>query len=421
MPQNESKEKILREIDRRMPEFKRLLGDVVRIPTDNPPGNTTECVAFLTQYLKTKGLPVDIYEPKPGCPNLVSYLRGPNPGPNLVLNGHLDQFPAGDPNEWSFDPYSGECREGKILGRGIGDMKAGSVASLLCLQLVHELALPIHGQLTLTLVSDEETGGLWGAEWLLQNVPATRGDCCLNSEPTTFDQVLIGHKGKYSLRVETTHPGGQGALPAEADAITQAMQVGQAFLKLKGWKLPPPPEVADAVARAKARVEQHPETQGEGWVVDSTTVNIGVIQGGVQSNTIPTHCCMEVDIRPPIGVSTAQIQAQVEEALRGTGLNRDGISVDWEVCLEATYCSPEEEIVRLVEANARALTHQEIEVNTSYGSTDTRFWWKRGIPAAIYGTNVFNIAVPDEYVLEKEFEDVLKVHAATAVDYLGLK
>ena len=64
------------------------------------------------------------------------------------------------------------------------------------------------------------------------------------------------------------------------------------------------------------------------------------------------------------------------------------------------------------------ITGCEIEANVSYGSTDTRFWWHRGIPAAIYGTDLENIAVPDEQIRESEFGQVLKVHAATCVDYL---
>ena len=207
------KQRLFAEIDRRLPEFQGVLRDVVAIPTDNPPGDTSACVAYLTRYLKSKGLPADVYEPQPTVQSLVSYMEGRQAGRNLVLNGHLDQFPAGDPEAWSFDPYSGECRDGRILGRGVGDMKAGSVASLLSLVLLHELDVPIRGQLTLTLVGDEETGGFWGSDWLLEHVPMTRGDACLNSEPTRMDQVLIGHKGKYTLVVETRHGGGLAAVP----------------------------------------------------------------------------------------------------------------------------------------------------------------------------------------------------------------
>ena len=414
----ELKIRAMQEIDRRLPEFRDLLRDVVRIPTDNPPGDTTECVAFLAEYLKARGLPANVYEPRPTLQSLVSYKTGRQQGRNLVLNGHLDQFPAGDPAAWSFDPYSGECRDGKILGRGVGDMKAGTVASLLCLVLIHELDIPFNGQLTATLVADEESGGTWGAQWLLENVPMTRGDASLNSEPSDMNQVLIGHKGKYWLKVETRHGGGLAAIPVEDDAIARAMQVAEALKKLQGWKLETPPDVADAVARARSQLQGHERSRGKSWVVDSTTVNVGVIQGGVQSNTIPVHCRMEVDIRTPLGVTTEDVQAKVEEALAETDLDRGEIDLEWVVCLESAYSAPEEEIVELVAANARQITGQEIETNVSFGSTDTRFWWLRGIPAAIYGTGLENIAVPDEHILEPQFGQVLKVHAATCIDYL---
>ena len=89
MANDELEIRILRE-DRRLPEFKELLRDVVRIPTDNPPGDTTECVTMLAKYVKGKGLPADIYEPQPTLQNLVSFKRGSNDRRNLVLNRHLD-------------------------------------------------------------------------------------------------------------------------------------------------------------------------------------------------------------------------------------------------------------------------------------------------------------------------------------------
>jgi acetylornithine deacetylase/succinyl-diaminopimelate desuccinylase-like protein len=99
-------------------------------------------------------------------------------------------------------------------------------------------------------------------------------------------------------------------------------------------------------------------------------------------------------------------------------LPREEIELEWVVCLESAYSAPNEDIVELVAKNARQITGQQIEINVSSGSTDARFWWLRGIPAAIYGTGMENIAVPDEYVLEPQFGQMLKVHAATCIDYL---
>jgi len=413
----EYKASLAEQIDRRLPEFLELLGDVVRIPTDNPPGDTTACVRFLAEYLAARGLPADVYEPQPGMQSLVSYKRGPHPGRNLVLNGHLDQFPSGDRHSWSFDPYSGECRDGKILGRGVGDMKAGTVASLLCLVLIHELGIPIAGQLTVSLVADEESGGLWGAQWLLDNVPMAVGDACLNSEPTGMTQVLIGHKGKYTLDIHTHHPGGPATNPVTDDAISTAMEVAVALKTVTGWKRETPPELTAAVARAQRALADGPGSPAPS-VVDTTTVNVGTIRGGVQSNTIPTDCDMEVDFRTPWGVTTSDLQAKVERTLLHCNVVRDNLRLSWPVCLEAAHSSPESDIVKSVVANAHAVTGQEIEVNVSIGSTDARFWWLRGIPAAIYGTGMANIAAPDEYILAPQFAQVLKVHAMTCVDYL---
>jgi len=418
MPKDELKAKVLQAVDDRMPEFEQLLGDVVRIPTDNPPGDTTACVSFLTDYLKSKGLPADVYEPQPTLQSLVSYKTGAEGGRNLVLNGHLDQFPSGDSEAWSFDLYSGECRDGRILGRGVADMKAGSVASLICLLLIHELEIPINGQLTLTLVADEEAGSNWGTKWLLENVPHTRGDACLNSEPTNLDQVLIGHRGMYWLEVKTRHPGGWAGNPADDDAIRKAMMVAEAVKKLQGWQAAPPPDVAQAIERAKKKMEEDPSTRGDSWIVDTTTVNVGTVKGGVQPNTIPADCRLVVDIRPPIGITTTQLEARVDEVIRETGIDMETISTQWLLAFEASYCSPEDEIVELTVANARTVTGREIEVNASPGSTDTRLWWANGIPAIVYGTGGQNVALPDESVVSTEFRDVIKVHAATAVDYL---
>ena len=85
---------------------------------------------------------------------------------------------------------------------------------------------------------------------------------------------------------------------------------------------------------------------------------------------------------------------------------------------EPAYTAPDAEIVHLVRANAEAILKERVDITTSYGSTDTRFWWAEGIPAAVYGTDVFNIGEKDEHILQKEFEDCLKVHASTVVDYL---
>ena len=69
-----AKQKVHAAVDARMPEFKPLLGDVIRIPTDNPPGYTIDCIQFLAGYLEDLGVPADLYEPQPAFQSLVSFV-----------------------------------------------------------------------------------------------------------------------------------------------------------------------------------------------------------------------------------------------------------------------------------------------------------------------------------------------------------
>ncbi len=418
MSKDELKIKMLKEIEKRMPEFKKLLGDTIRIPSDNPPGDTTKCTNFLANHLKSKGLPADIYELKAGNPNIVSYIKSKVDGPNLVLNGHIDQFPIGHKEDWSYNPYSGECKDGKILGRGSADMKAGLITSLLCLQLVHELDIPIKGQLTLTLVSDEETGGKWGAEWLIQNVPSTRGDSVLNGEPTGLDQIIIGHKGMFWLKVKTSDPGGHGSLPGEENAITKAMKIALNIRKLQGWKLETPKELRDMIQVAKRNLENKPYGKGKSWALDSTTVNVGLIQGGDKVNVIPRYCDVTIDMRIPNGATMKDLQLKIDEIIVKSDLNLDEISTEWLLANEPSHSSPKADIVQLVKANAKKTTGEEPWVSTWFAGTDCRFWMWQGIPTAIYGPTSYNMGAPDEFIIEKEFEQILKVHTATVIDYL---
>ena len=99
--------------------------------------------------------------------------RGSGGERRLVLNGHLDTFPIGEAR-WEHDPLGGDVEDGRIYGRGACDMKAGVAALALAFVTLAEFCDAWSGELVLTLVGDEETGGRWGTQFLLANVE--RGD-----------------------------------------------------------------------------------------------------------------------------------------------------------------------------------------------------------------------------------------------------
>jgi succinyl-diaminopimelate desuccinylase len=162
--------------------------------------------------LRAKGVPVEIRSANEHPPNVVGSFDGGREGRHLVLNGHIDVFPAGPAETWSRDPWSGAIEDGKVHGRGVADMKCGTSASIWTYIYLHRLREELGGRLTLTCVSDEETGGTWGAKWLVENFPEEfRGDCMLNGEPSVPTMVRFGEKGTLRIVVEIDTPGAPAA------------------------------------------------------------------------------------------------------------------------------------------------------------------------------------------------------------------
>src|SRR5437867_93075 len=135
-----------------------FLCDFVRAKSPNPPGDTTLAAAHITRFLEAQGLPFRVIAPQATMPNIVGTFEGRGPGRHLVLNGHIDVFPADERNErWTHGPWSGAIANGKIYGRGVADMKAGTSASIFTYAYLYRIREHLKGRLTLTAVSYEET------------------------------------------------------------------------------------------------------------------------------------------------------------------------------------------------------------------------------------------------------------------------
>lgn len=414
------KPQLLDEARQRMAEFKEILCELIRIPTDNPPGDTTECFRFLKQLLESRSIDFTIYEPKVGNPNLICQLGNDGNPRHLVLNGHIDQFSVSAPEKWSFHPYSGRIEDKRILGRGACDMKAGSTASLVSFLMAKEHNLVTTGKLTLALVSDEETGGTWGTKWLLDQIPALTGTAVLNGEPSGTASVVIGHKGINWLRLSTYGRGGHGALPsANSNAIEKMFLLARAIKLLNGHRVEPPADLVSYVEMAKKSLEATDHGKEMGWVFDSITVNPGLIIGGSKTNVIPQECELTFDIRTPVGISHAELRDRVERLLLSTGIDHQDWKYEWLLVSEPSYSKPDAEIVQMVIQNVESVVGRKPNlIGVSYGSADTRFWQYRGVPVVLFGPTPFNMGRTDEYVLEQDFEKVVLVHLGTVVDYL---
>lgn len=396
-----------------------FLQGFARIDTANPPGDTVAGAAYIRAFLEGKGVSVETFAPEPAMPNLVATADLGRPGPHLVLNGHIDVFPAGRRELWSRDPWSGAIEGGRLHGRGVVDMKAGTSALIFAFLALRETP-GLAGRVTLTVVSDEETGGRWGSGWLMANHPhKVRGDCLLSAEPTSLWTVRFAEKSPAWFRFRIRTKGAHGAYPHLSDSATKI--AARLILDLEGLEriAPRPPE---AIARMLASPEVRAAAdralgKGGADVIGRLTVNIGMISGGLKINLIPGEAVVEADIRMPVGVTLDELRA----AVAGVAARHPGVTVE-EVQhdpFEPTGSDPGHPMVGFLCDAAEALGGVRPVPMVTLGGTDARYWRRAGVPAYVYGPSPEGMGQPDESVLLSEYLQVMKVHALAGARFLA--
>lgn len=388
---------------------------MTRIPSENPPGDTTKLAKFLSGWLTERMLEHRIEAPVPEWPNIVASFEGATPGKHLILNGHLDVFPGGDATQWSDDPFSGNIVDGKLYGRGVIDMKTGTAASFLTFMYLHELREHLAGRLTLTAVSDEETGGTWGTKYLLENFPdETLGDCVLNGEPSTPQTIRIGEKGPLWIEVLVRTTGGHGAYThVSGNAIKESAAIIAQLESLTELPVEMPPDVLKRVEEAREALD-FALGAGATDIVKQVTVNVGLIDGGVKMNVIAADCRTQIDLRAPVGVTSATLLERFEDVLKAF----PNASYTIHQATEPSVCTPDHEMVRILQRNAVDARGIRPFPTIGIGGTDCRFWRWRGIPAYVYGPTPYNMGAPNEYVTLDDLLGTVRVHVLSAFDYL---
>jgi acetylornithine deacetylase/succinyl-diaminopimelate desuccinylase-like protein len=146
-----------------------LLQKYVQIDTSNPPGRELAGARFLADLLEKHGIKAEIIESAPGRANVYARLKGKRSGEGLMLLNHIDVVPA-TPAGWFRPPFAGAVAVNQMWGRGTLDMKSIALCELEGLFAVAERGTP-ERDIVFLGVADEEEGGRFGAEWLLQHRP----------------------------------------------------------------------------------------------------------------------------------------------------------------------------------------------------------------------------------------------------------
>src|ERR671912_136256 len=206
--------RVLDAVDALVPSMLALIGEVVRIPSIGGTDAENDAQAFVAGVLGAAGLEVDHWpidlpslsvDPEfPGMEvdrteawGVVGRRPGSGDGATLMLNGHIDVVPIGDPDSWTRQPFAAETDGARIHGRGACDMKAGLVAAMWAAEAIRFADVSLRGDLLVASVQGEEDGGLGTFATLRRGWTA---DACVIPEPTSLD-LVPANSGALTFRL----------------------------------------------------------------------------------------------------------------------------------------------------------------------------------------------------------------------------
>ncbi|HJK11395.1 MAG TPA: M20/M25/M40 family metallo-hydrolase [Methanocorpusculum sp.] len=285
----------------------RICSELVKIKSENPPGDTTEVAQYIASLLDGLGIRSDITEGSPGHCNVVS--REQNRA--LMLSGHMDVVPAMEEG-WDIPPYAGAIDDTYVHGRGSTDMKGGCAAILTAV----ERAVNDCGEspVSLAFVCDEEGGGWYGTRYLIEKRLMHPCDVLI-AEPTPAFAPSVGQKGICRFEVEFTGtPGHSSLFPIVGEsAIMQAFSFLSWMDTLHKRVYPQSPALEKIIEHSIA-ISDMQEGQADhelSPIFRQIMYNPGIITGGERVNIVAQKCHLTMDLRLPWGCDCDEVLGEV--------------------------------------------------------------------------------------------------------------
>ncbi len=358
-------------IDAHFDEQVRFLQELIRVPTDTPPGNNAPHADRAADLLRAMGLDVEKH-PVPeaevraaGLESITNLVvrRTYGPGKSVLLNAHGDVVPPGE--GWTHDPYGGEIADGKIYGRAAAVSKCDFSTYAFAVRALEAVVQPKAGTVELLFTYDEEFGGEVGPGWLLKH-KVIHPDLMIAAGFSY--QVITAHNGCLQMEVTVHGKMAHAAIPdSGVDALQAAVQILNAlYVQNTLYK-----QVCSAV---------------EG--ITHPYLNVGMIEGGTNTNVIPGRVTFKLDRRMIPEENPADVEATLRRVIADVAATVPGVTVEVKRMLLANAMKPlagNQPLVDAIQNHGQAVFGEPIPALGTPLYTDVRLFCEAGIPGVIYG------------------------------------
>ena len=391
-----------------------FLAELVKVPTDTPPGDNAPHAERTAQLLHGFGFEVEKH-PVPAVEvrtyglesitNLIVRRRYGRTGRCIALNAHGDVVPPGD--GWTVPPYGGVVRDGKLYGRAAAVSKSDFATyafAVMALEAVAQAsAIDLTGSVELHFTYDEEFGGEKGPGWLLAK-GLTRPDLAIAASFSY--EITTAHNGCLQFEVTVNGKMAHAAIPQTGvDALQAAMKI---------------------LAALYGRNAHYRGITSKVPGIAHPYLNVGTIQGGTNTNVVPGKVVFRVDRRCIPEEDPAVVEAEIREVIASSAGTLPGITVDVRRILLANPLTPlpgNQPLVAALQRHARAVLGEDIPCVGTPLYADARLYGEAGVPTVMYGAGPrtvleSNAKRADEHVALSDLRRATRVVARTLLDLL---
>lgn len=397
-------------IDAHFDEEVAFLQQVIRIPTDTPPGDNAPHADAVAEMVKAFGWSAEKHAVPAqavhdygmqSITNLIVRRPYQAGGPTIALNAHGDVVPPGE--GWTHPPYGGVIDNGYIYGRAAAVSKCDFATFIFAVRALEALGVPLKGGVELHFTYDEEFGGLLGPGWLLEQ-KLTKPDLVIAAGFSY--NIVTAHNACLQLEITVHGKSGHGAMPETGhDALQAATRILNAIYA----ELP-------ELKKIKSKVPG----------IDSPTMLVGRIDGGTNTNVVPGKVVMKMDRRMIPDEDPALVEAQVRALIENAVRDVPGIRLEIRRLLLSHALRPlpgADRLVASLQKNAKWVIGEEIPAQGTPLYADARLYGEQGIPAVLYGAGPrtvpeSNAKKADEKLALEDLRKATKVVALTLLDLL---
>ncbi|EFM09308.1 acetylornithine deacetylase or succinyl-diaminopimelate desuccinylase [Paenibacillus curdlanolyticus YK9] len=410
---DEDKGKLLAWLDQHDERLYEMIQSLVRVPSDNPLGDCRPIAAKTAELLAQCGFaPVRLPVPAEAVQlagmqavdNVMAELVvGDGRGPVIALNAHGDVVPPGE--GWRFDPYAGDIVEGKLYGRGAAVSKSDIAVYTFAAMALRETRAAGAGKLVLAFTFDEETGGEIGPQRLLKQ-GQIRPDYAICAGFT--HSIVNAHNGCLHLEVTVKGKSAHAAIP---DTGADAIEAMNGLLNVL------------YAHRAELRT-----IQSSVIGIHSPTLNIGLINGGINTNVVPDRCAIRLDRRIIPEERPEQVERELIARLEQAAERYPGVAIEVRRILLALPFGPVSEsspLIGAIQSNASRMLGSRLPVEGVPLYADARHFYEAGIPTVMFGAGPRTLAEAnghraDEHVRLSDVSAAVRIVALSLYDLLNL-